>query len=133
MRYILRDGQGGKVQLTELSFGQSKQAAAIVDAIGRLIPIEGVDYEVDVIFSTTDANNVSLNIVSKTDKGEWWKRYVMGFISKYPPTIEAPGEPLPDAGEVKDDVPAEKQEDPAPAEPKDNAVVPEVVDAEVVS
>lgn len=85
----------GNSPTTQLSFVQSKQASAIMDCIGRLIPQEGVDYEVTVIFSGVNNPNVSLNITALTDKGEMWKDYVQTMIKKYPPVVDFHGEVLP--------------------------------------
>lgn len=91
---LLKDDGNGKVPIRELSFVQSRQAAAIMDCIGRLIPHEGVDYDVEIIFKDKNSPSVSLNIVAHTDKGEFWRRYVMQMISKYPPTAENPEEAI---------------------------------------
>lgn len=91
---LFKDDGNGKVPIRELSFVQSRQAAAIMDCIGRLIPHEGVDYDVEIIFKDKNSPSVSLNIVSHTDKGEFWRRYVMQMISKYPPTAENPEEAI---------------------------------------
>ena len=88
------DGKGRK-PVAKMSFPQTKQAAAIMDCIGRLIPQEGVDYDVEVIFKGAYNPQVSMNIVALTDKGEWWKKYVMEMIRKYPPTVENPEQSLP--------------------------------------
>ena len=89
MKMMIDDG-GSRQDLRDLSFAQGKQAMAIVDCIGRMIPQEGVDYDAEVIFKGRNDPSVSLNIVPHTDKGEWWKRYVMEMIRKYPPTVENP-------------------------------------------
>ena len=89
MRLLINDGSGAQ-EIEELSFQQGKQASAIMDSIGRMIPQEGVDYDVEIIFKSKYDPSVSMNIVSHTDKGEWWKRYVMEMIRKYPPTVENP-------------------------------------------
>lgn len=108
MRMLVDDGKGRR-PLQQMSFPQTKQAAAIMDCIGRLIPQEGVDYDVEVIFNGSNDPNVSMNIAAHTDKGRWWKDYVMKMISKYPPTVENP-EPS---------IPIEKDEE----GPKDEEVV----------
>lgn len=87
------DGKGRK-HVSNMSFPQTKQAAAIMDCIGRLIPQEGVDYDVEVIFKGSYNPSVSMNIVALTDKGEFWKKYVMEMIRKYPPTVENPDQAL---------------------------------------
>lgn len=94
------DGKGRK-SVSNMSFPQTKQCAAIMDCIGRLIPQEGVDYDVEVIFKGSYNPSVSMNIVALTDKGEFWKEYVMKMIKKYPPTVENPDQAFPD--ELRDD------------------------------
>lgn len=91
---ILEDANGRRRQVSQMSFAQTKQAAAIMDCIGRLIPQEGVDYDVEVIFKGSYNPQVSMNIVALTDKGEFWKKYVMAMISKYPPMVENPEQSL---------------------------------------
>ena len=87
---ILIEGPNGLSEAADLSFQQSKQAAAIMDCVGRLIPQEGVDYDVDVILQGQYSPSVSMNIVPHTDKGVWWRRYVSEMIKKYPPSVENP-------------------------------------------
>ena len=112
MRMLIDDG-GARRPVAELSYMQSRQAAAIMDCVGRLIPQEGVDYDVDIIFRGEANENLSMNITPHTDKGEWWRRYVSEMMKKYPPRVENPEMSIP-------------EEDSSPTEP-------EVVDAEVVS
>lgn len=94
------DGKGIK-PVSNMSFPQTKQAAAIMDCIGRLIPQEGVDYDVEVIFKGSYNPSVSMNIVALTDKGEFWKKYVMEMIRKYPPMVENPDQALPEEQQEK--------------------------------
>ena len=94
MRLVIDDGNGRR-GIQQLSFPQTKQAAAIMDCIGRLIPQEGIDYDIEVVFKGSNDPNVSMNIISKTDKGEWWKNYVTKMISKYPPKVENPEPSIP--------------------------------------
>lgn len=98
---IFEDGGNGRKAVAKMSFPQTKQAAAIMDCIGRLIPQEGVDYDVEVVFKGSYNPSVSMNIVALTDKGEFWKKYVMEMIRKYPPTVENPDQALSD--ELRDD------------------------------
>lgn len=119
MNVYLRQN-GVKKKVGGLSFMQTKQCAAVMDAIGRLIPQEGVDYETEIIFNGANNSSVSMNITSLTEKGEWWKDYVMSMIGKYPPKMENPEEAIVDENEKKPD------ENP-------DAVEKEVLDAEVVS
>ena len=108
---ILEDANGKRRQVAQMSFAQTKQAAAIMDCIGRLIPQEGVDYDVEVIFKGSYNPQVSMNIVALTDKGEWWKKYVMEMIRKYPPTVENPEQSLPEEQQEKADEKSEEKEE----------------------
>ena len=110
MRMFLDDGTSRR-PLSQMSFMQSKQAAAIVDCIGRLYPQEGVDFDVEIVFKGENSPSVSMTIVPLTDKGEWWKRYVAEAIKIYPPSVENVGQPIeeefkpePDVSEKKDEV-----------------------------
>lgn len=94
MRMMLDNGNG-RSNIENLSFPQTKQAAAIMDCLGRLIPQEGVDYEVEVVFKGVNDPRLSMNIIARTDKGEWWKEYVKKMISKYPPTVDNPDLSIP--------------------------------------
>ena len=119
MHAFVTDGNATK-PISALSFAQTKQAAAIMDCIGRMIPHEGVDYDVQVIFQGSYAPSVSMNIIAHTDKGEWWKRYVSEMIKKYPPTVENP-EPSIKEDEEKSDGESSEQTD---KEAEDAQVVP---------
>ena len=92
----------GQQPLKSMSFVQSKQAAAIMDGIARLIPQEGVDYDVCISFKGANNPSVSMDIIAHTDKGEWWKRYVAQIIKKYPPVVEYKGERLPESPSPSD-------------------------------
>ena len=107
---ILEDANGRRRQVSQMSFAQTKQAAAIMDCIGRLIPQEGVDYDVEVIFNGSYNPQVSMNIVALTDKGEFWKKYVMAMISKYPPMVENPEQSLPEEQQEKSEKKEETEE-----------------------
>lgn len=109
MRLLIEDG-GVKRPLQKMSFPQTKQAAAIMDCIGRLIPQEGVDYDVEVVFRGVNDPNVSINISPHTDKGEWWRQYVMTMIQKYPPTVENPDPSMPIDTSVDDEEKTERKE-----------------------
>lgn len=93
MRMIIED-EDGRRDIPGMSYYQSRQAYAIMSCIGRLIPQEGIDYDVEIIFKGANDPSVSMNIVAHTDKGEWWKKYVMSMINKYPPTVEDPPQAL---------------------------------------
>lgn len=103
--FKVADGRSEPTELGRLSFGQVQQTAALADCLGRLIPQEGVDYDVHIILKepTEDEKaqhktptRVSMQIVALTEKGEWWKRYVGKMIRKYPPTTTYKGDMLPD-------------------------------------
>lgn len=102
MRLLVDDGSGRK-PLEGMSYAQARQAAAIVDCIGRLIPQEGVDYDAKIIFKGEYDANVSLEIEPHTDKGEWWREYVMKMIKKYPPTVKNPEPSIPIDPHEKDE------------------------------
>jgi len=99
MKVAINDGKE-KRPLHNMTTPQIKQAVAIMDCIGRLIPQEGVDYDVEIVFKGANDPSVSMGVQALTDKGEWWKKYVLEFIKKYPPTIENPPEAI---QEVKDE------------------------------
>jgi hypothetical protein len=103
MRVFSKNKDGARYEVSNLSFMRTKQAISVMDAIGRLIPQEGVDYGVEITFDDTNPSAVSLGIKAYTDKGELWKDYVEKMIGKYPPTITPPGEALPD-DQPKEDV-----------------------------
>ena len=89
MRIFVQEG-GVKRPVTQMTLPQGKQAAAIMDCFGRLIPQEGIDYDVEITFKGAYSPSVSMGIVSHTDKGEWWKKYVLEMIKKYPPMVQNP-------------------------------------------
>ena len=79
-----------------MTYAQSYQARSLMECIAGLIPQEGVDYDVEIIFTGGSNTNVKMRIVAKTDKGAYWRDYVTKMISKYPPTGKPIGEALPD-------------------------------------
>lgn len=96
--------ENGKTRPIESpSYVQSYQLRSLMECIARLIPQEGVDYDVVVTFKGERDPSVSMTIDSHTDKGDFWKKYVMDMIGKYPPTDVVPGVPIPDTGDVKDE------------------------------
>ena len=95
MRVFILDGTG-KTAITQMSIPQSKQSIAIADCIGRLIPQEGVDYDIEVTFKGRNDPSVSMGIIPHTDKGEWWRKYVLEMINKYPPTVHNPEQSIPE-------------------------------------
>lgn len=95
MHVYVNDGSGNK-PVPKMSYAQVKQAAAIMDCIGRMIPQEGVDYDIEIIFKGAYDPSVSMNIVPHTDKGEWWRKYVMEMIKVYPPSINNPEMAIPE-------------------------------------
>jgi len=97
MKLFMNNGAGKQpIPNNRLSFAQSKQAAAIMDSIGRLIPQEGVDYDVHITFKGEYNPSVSMDIVALTEKGQFWRKYISHMISKYPPRVDYQGEVLPD-------------------------------------
>jgi hypothetical protein len=90
------NGQLEPTELEKLSVGQLHQTAAIADCLGRLIPVEGVDYDIHVILRGAHDTHVSMQIIPITDKGKWWKEYVGKMIHKYPPTTSYKADVLPD-------------------------------------
>ena len=89
MRLLIDEG-GGRRPVAQMTYPQTRQAAAIMDAIGRLIPQEGVDYDVELTFKGENNPSVSMSVIPLTDKGSWWKDYVVEMIRKYPPRAENP-------------------------------------------
>lgn len=138
MKTFLVTDDGERVSLPQMSWAQTKQAAAIMDCFGRLIPQEGVDYDVEISFKGENSPDVSMNVTAHTDKGEWWKRYLSEFIKKYPPTVENPEEAIEEPKEDNEEKDEKKPETVTP----DQIVAPvhgspthdlEHNDAEVVS
>lgn len=123
MKAILQQ-DGKREYLSNLSFAQSKQATAIMDCIARLIPHEGVDYEVEVIFKGMYDPSVSLNIKAFTDKGERWKSYLTEMIAKYPPVVDYQGDVIPEnpgeVGGVKTQENKNEQNDPKESREDEN-------------
>lgn len=105
--FLLTDGHGRiEFDPSNMSFAQQKQAAAIMDCFGRLIPQEGVDYDVEIVFKGMYNPSVSVNIVPHTDKGEAWRGYLGTFMKKYPPTVSNPEPSIaedPDGSSAGDD------------------------------
>lgn len=95
MHIFVQDG-GVKRPVTQMTIPQAKQAAAIMDCFGRLIPQEGVDYDVEITFKGSYSPSVSIGVVAHTDKGEWWKKYVLEMIKKYPPMVQNPDPSIPE-------------------------------------
>lgn len=95
MRLMVNDGTGQR-PVQQLSFMQTKQAAAIMDAFGRYIPQEGVDYDVVITFKGEANESLSIEIAPLTEKGAWWKRYASEMLKKYPPTVENPPQAIED-------------------------------------
>ena len=89
MRVSIDDGNGRR-PLLNMTTPQIRQAVAIMDCIGRLIPQEGVDYDVDIVFKGANDPSVSMRVLALTDKGVWWRKYVMEMIKEYPPVVGDP-------------------------------------------
>ena len=103
MRLFVLDGDSRK-PVGQMTFQQTKQAAALMDCIGRLIPQEGVDYDVEITFKGDYDPNLKINIIPHTDKGEWWKEFVKDMIKKYPPVVGNPENALPEFSEAEGNV-----------------------------
>lgn len=71
-----------EMSVNDLSSLQLRQATVVADTVARLIPHEGVDYEVDIPGSDT-----SFGIRPVTDKGEAWSEYVLSMMRSYPPRL----------------------------------------------
>ena len=112
MKFFL-ENEKGRTLIEDLSYAQSKQAVAIMDAVARLIPQEGIDYDVNITFKGEYNPSVSMKIEAHTDKGEFWKQYVAQMIGKYPPKVDYAGDALPEnpippeEGEQKEEPDAE--------------------------
>lgn len=87
---MFMDCNGSMSPVSQMSYIQSRQAIAVMDCIGRLIPQEGVDYDIVLTFKGKNDSNISIGIEARTDKGTWWMDYVTKMIKKYPPKIENP-------------------------------------------
>lgn len=90
MKLYSVDRSGKRYEMENPSYGRTRQAMAVMDAIGRLIPQEGVDYSVSITFNDAKVDDISIEIDPHTDKGEEWRDYLKVFLKKYPPTIENP-------------------------------------------
>lgn len=106
MRLFVVDGSSKK-PIDKMTFQQTKQAAALMDCIGRMIPQEGADYDVEITFYGAYRPNVSIKIVPHTDKGEWWESFVKEMIKKYPPIVGNPEEAITEHLENKEVLDAE--------------------------
>ena len=88
---VLKIEDGEKVLPVEhMTTAMTLQSIAVADCLGRMIPQEGVDYDMELIFSKAHESSVRMNIIPHTDKGEWWRRYVLEMIKKYPPEVTTP-------------------------------------------
>lgn len=129
--HVFIEDENGRRQVHQMSFVQLKQSAAVMDCFGRMIPQEGVDYDVEVVFKGVDNPSVSMYMIPHTDKGEWWKRYAEVMIKKYPPTVENPEEAIDEsAANAENPVHPDAIIQPANASPTHDL---EHKDAEVVS
>ena len=106
MRLFVVDGESKK-PVGKMTFQQTKQAASVMDCIGRMIPQEGIDYDVEITFKSEYDPKVSMKVIPHTDKGEWWEKYVREMIKKYPPMVGNPEEAIPEYLEREDVVDAE--------------------------
>lgn len=101
MHTYIKEGDGRK-EVKDLSWAQSKQACAIMDCFGRMIPQEGIDYDVEIVFKGANDPSVSMYMITHTEKGEWWKQYTMEMIKKYPPTVENPEQAIDESKTIED-------------------------------
>lgn len=98
MHFFIKDEMGVR-PVEKLSAGMTRQAVAIADCDGRMIPQEGIDYVVDIKFTGDSPASASVDITPLTDKGELWKAYVMKCIHDDPSIVEAPEVSLSDTKE----------------------------------
>lgn len=89
MRMYVESGSGRRA-VDKMTYMQERQAIAVMDALGRLVPQEGADFVVDIVFKGDNSPSVSIGITPLTDKGEFWKRYVSEMIKRYPPSPSNP-------------------------------------------
>ena len=81
MKFMMMEGEGAReVSVDELSGVNIRQAAAIADAIGRLIPHEGVDYCIDI-------SRGELSLMPENEKGVEWCRFLRDSMSRNPPYV----------------------------------------------
>ena len=75
-----------------------------------LLPEEGVDYDIRVVYKSSGSRNVVMDIETMNERGKFWRTYVMRMIRKYPPTTTYESERLPEDAVEVDDVPDEFKE-----------------------
>jgi hypothetical protein len=90
MKLFSVGADGKRNEIAQPSYMRIRQAVSVMDAIGRLIPQEGVDYSVSITFNERNASSIQIGIEPHTDKGEAWRDYLDVYLRKYPPTIENP-------------------------------------------
>ena len=90
------------IPVNGLTVLQGNTVVAYADAIARLIPQEGIDYDVVITFSGESDLKTSMRIIPHTDKGEWWKDYIHALIKKYPPVPRYNGDVLPEHQDADD-------------------------------
>lgn len=71
-----------EMSVNDLSSLQLRQATVVADTVARLIPHEGVDYEVDI-----PGSDAPFGIRPVTDKGEAWGEYVSTMMRSDPPRL----------------------------------------------
>ena len=76
----------------------------------RLIPEEGVDYDVRIVYKAPGSRNLKMDILVMNERGKFWKSYVMSMIRKYPPTTTYESFRLPEEAEEVEEVPKEFEE-----------------------
>lgn len=83
MKFFLETaGHRQEMSVNDLSSLQLRQATVVADTVARLIPHEGVDYEVDI-----PGSDVPFGIRPVTDKGEAWGEYVSTMMRSDPPRL----------------------------------------------
>lgn len=83
MKFFLETaGHRQEMSVNDLSSLQLRQAAVVADTVARLIPHEGVDYEVDI-----PGSDAPFGIRPFTDKGEAWGEYVLSMTRSDPPRL----------------------------------------------
>lgn len=86
MRFFAKKGdERFELDPSSLSRAETWQAAAVSDCIARMIPHEGVDYELNV-------SNSSICVIPLTDKGESWRNYVKSMMKSHPCEVYAGGD-----------------------------------------
>ena len=81
MKLFIQEGEAAR-PLEHMNGAQTRQAGVVMDRIAGLIPHEGVDYDVEITFSSSDKASVGVRIVAHTKKGEFWRDYVAHMMKE---------------------------------------------------